>query len=685
MAGALLLAPLTWTQTIFSEDFDGIPGATTGGAGTYAFPNGWLLRNVDNASPNTSVSYVNQAWVRREDFKFNVSDSAALSTSYYSPSGSADDWMWTPLIGPLPANSELTWNAVAYDPSYLDGYEVRIMTQSSTPGGPTGGSGAIGNQVTNSTVLFSTASESSAWTSHSVNLATYAGESVWIAFRNNSSDKFILVIDDIEVSAMSNYDAELTATAELSEYTQIPLPQNPSFVLEGNVSNNGAQDITNVMLQVDVYNSANTQVFSSSSAPTTITAGANMTLTTSTTFAPAVADTFSFVYHVTIDETDEDGTNDSLTTSIIITDSTFARDNENTNGTIGIGAGDGYIGQTFHIDTQDTLTSVTLGFNGGYTNQSITALIWDMASGTPNQVIGYTDTIPYSTTAAAVYTVPMNDELILAPGDYVITAVEFDSTLQLIRTTEKFTPGTVWTSWTGQPWTNAETFGSTFAHSVYLRANFGNTLHCNDVTVTVDTTICYGESLTVGTSTYTVSGNYSDTLASGACDSIVITNLTVLDSIPTAVSVSSNSQTASVASVPGASYQWINCSDNSPVSGANDSTFTTNITANFAVVITVNNCTDTSECVSLTEETGGLNELQAAAGFRISPNPAKDRFVIFTPVGGRFVLLNAAGEELSRFSVATDSELEISVEHLAPGLYFVKNTDSFKTQKLVIR
>src|SRR5687768_2429604 len=91
------------SQVLFYEDFDGIPGPTAGGAGTYTFPPGFLIRNVDNGTPDAQVSYVNDGWERREDFNFNVADSAAFSTSYYSPVGTANDWMWTPLIGPLPA------------------------------------------------------------------------------------------------------------------------------------------------------------------------------------------------------------------------------------------------------------------------------------------------------------------------------------------------------------------------------------------------------------------------------------------------------------------------------------------------------------------------------------------------------------------------------------------------------
>lgn len=180
----------------FYEDFDGIPGPTAGGSGTYAFPTGWLLRNVDNRTPNAQVAYVNEAWERREDFSIsnnNTADSAAFSTSFYSPEGQADDWMWTPQIA-IPANAVLKWNAVTYDPEYLDGYEVRIMTTA-----PTGGNGDIGNQVSASTQIFSIPAENTVWTARTVSLTAYAGQNVYIGFRNNSNDKFLLLIDDVLV------------------------------------------------------------------------------------------------------------------------------------------------------------------------------------------------------------------------------------------------------------------------------------------------------------------------------------------------------------------------------------------------------------------------------------------------------------------------------------------------------
>ncbi|MDQ3109192.1 MAG: choice-of-anchor J domain-containing protein, partial [Bacteroidota bacterium] len=246
-------------QILYSEDFDNIPGPTAGGVGTYVMAPGMLLRNVDNRTPDAQVSYVNEAWERREDFGQNVVDSCAFSNSYYSPVGAANDFMWTPVIGPITANTELSWNAKTYDPSYPESYEVRIMTVA-----PTGGTGVIGNQLTSSTVIFSTAAEPASWTSHVVSLAAYSGQSVYIGFRNVSNDKFLLVVDDILVQVLLMYDAQLLS-ADATEYTSEPVSQRTPNIISGVVRNNGLNALTNVQLQLTVFDGAMTQIYTNSS------------------------------------------------------------------------------------------------------------------------------------------------------------------------------------------------------------------------------------------------------------------------------------------------------------------------------------------------------------------------------------------------------------------------------------
>ncbi|MGN6419229.1 MAG: choice-of-anchor J domain-containing protein [Pseudobacter sp.] len=207
-------------QVVFYESFDNISGPTSGGPGTYTFPAGWLLRNTDNRTLNSSaLSYpVNNAWIRRENFKDNVNDSCAMSCSWYSPAGAANDWMWTPAIT-IPSGMQLSWRARSMDASNLESYEVRIM---SGPTAPTGGTGSIGNQITNSTVLYSTTSETATWTKRTVPLTAYSGQTVYIGFRNNSNGRFILMVDDVKVAP--------------------PEPLSASIKTQNNVSCNGGSN-----------------------------------------------------------------------------------------------------------------------------------------------------------------------------------------------------------------------------------------------------------------------------------------------------------------------------------------------------------------------------------------------------------------------------------------------------------
>lgn len=175
--------------------------------------------------------------------------------------------MWTPAIA-LPATStvlELSWNAVAYDPVFRDGYEVRIMTTA-----PTGSTGNIGNMVTASTVVFRTTGENPSWTARKVNLTAYAGETIYIGFRNNSHDQFLLLIDDVQVAQKPDYLGELSEVAGF-EYTQYPLHQAAPIALSGGtITNMGEFPLTNVRMNASVQNRVGYEVFAAETIETAI-------------------------------------------------------------------------------------------------------------------------------------------------------------------------------------------------------------------------------------------------------------------------------------------------------------------------------------------------------------------------------------------------------------------------------
>lgn len=122
----------------------------------------------------------------------NSGENEALSTSFNAGAGQqADDWMLTTAIGPLPANQILSWDAESRDAIFRDGYEVRISTTQ------------LPANVTNyNTLLLSVPNENNFRTTRSINLGAYAGQTVFIAFRNNSTDEFLLAIDNIRVGTV---------------------------------------------------------------------------------------------------------------------------------------------------------------------------------------------------------------------------------------------------------------------------------------------------------------------------------------------------------------------------------------------------------------------------------------------------------------------------------------------------
>ena len=73
--------------------------------------------------------------------------------------------------------------------------------------------------ISQSTVVFTTAAEATTWTTHSVTLDAYAGETVYIGLRNNSNDKFLLLVDDVKVETELNIDAEMFFADTTTEYT----------------------------------------------------------------------------------------------------------------------------------------------------------------------------------------------------------------------------------------------------------------------------------------------------------------------------------------------------------------------------------------------------------------------------------------------------------------------------------
>lgn len=216
-------------QYILDEDFQqGIPGT-------------WTLIDGDGRTPDSTLAFPSQitgAWVALNDIN-NPGDTFAASTSKYLPPGQADDWLISPSIQTL-GNTAVTWYGTAFTANG-DGYEVRVSTTTPTQ------AGFLAHPP-----LFSIGSENVGWTKHSADLSGYPNQTVYIAFRNNSNDKYVLGIDDVKVWDCNTLSADAGAidtgiTTACAGFESLNLGLQPSYSSGGttNTISGNTNDVPN--------------------------------------------------------------------------------------------------------------------------------------------------------------------------------------------------------------------------------------------------------------------------------------------------------------------------------------------------------------------------------------------------------------------------------------------------------
>ncbi|MNU73484.1 hypothetical protein D3C71_629660 [compost metagenome] len=118
--------------------------------------------------------------------------------------------------------------------------------------------------------------------------------------------------------------------------------------------------------------------------------------------------------------------------------------------------------------------------------------------------------------------------------------------------------------------------------------------------------------------TYTTSGSYTWTGTNAAgCDSVVTLNLTIQSVNVTVTLLDDGTMTVGET---GGTYQWVNCGSFSPIDPAIFQSFTPQANGTYAVIVTAaNGCTDTSDCVNITDV--GLESHSFGAELKAYPNP----------------------------------------------------------------
>lgn len=147
------------------------------------------------------------------------------------------------------------------------------------------------------------------------------------------------------------------------------------------------------------------------------------------------------------------------------------------------------------------------------------------------------------------------------------------------------------------------------------------------------------------------------------CDSIVYLDLNIVN-VNTGITTSGITISADLV---GASYSWINCSDNSVIPGETGQTFVATANGDYAVIVDNGNCSDTSACETIA--TVGIEE-ELIASLRVYPNPSKGNFSI--NFEGK--ILGITMVDLVGRSIPLKVDLnqgKVETEALSSGKYFI--------------
>jgi hypothetical protein len=117
-------------------------------------------------------------------------------------------------------------------------------------------------------------------------------------------------------------------------------------------------------------------------------------------------------------------------------------------------------------------------------------------------------------------------------------------------------------------------------------------------------------------------------------------------------------------------FQWINCSDLTPIAGATGTTFTASLNGVYAVVASNACASDTSECSTVNSV--GLETLSSNV-ISVFPNPTNELLTVQVPVaflGSEWNLVDIRGRQLLNGQVDIE-QFQLNLSDLARGTYWL--------------
>ena len=430
-----------------------------------ALPANWALFDVDGNTPPAPLDQFNAAWIVSPNFRrpgFSLQ-----STSFYDPFGQADDWVISPLLS-ITDDVVLKWTASTFSPSASDGYEVYVSTTTQDVAG-----------CSANVPVFFIAEENAELTDQVVELsaAGYSNQDIYICFRNNSVDRFILQIDDISVVTPFENNMRITSAITPNEYTSAThYGSDINLQLGVDVINDGLLTQNELTVIADILN-GDTVV---ASTETTVSRSLAFNETSRITLDPVSISgqgQYDIRYTLQIIGVTDQFTDDNIfvvENAITLTDQLMSRDVEGLfAGSFSIGGSlGGQVGQEFTLDSAANLS----GINFSYTTICITScplrdldittsvFAFDQQAELPGELIATSNayTVPDGSQFGVNITLMMPELVTLPAGRYIAAVnqpVAPDAALFIDLAQERYTPLTGWIREPGDinpGWKNAE-------------------------------------------------------------------------------------------------------------------------------------------------------------------------------------------------------------------------------------
>jgi hypothetical protein len=163
----------------------------------------------------------------------------------------------------------------------------------------------------------------------------------------------------------------------------------------------------------------------------------------------------------------------------------------------------------------------------------------------------------------------------------------------------------------------------------------------------------------------TATTTYTFTPSSGQC--VQDASMTVVvNTVNTTINTVGITLTAAATS---AVYQWVDCSTDQPIAGATNATFIPTQNGSYAVVVTQNNCSDTSNCIVIS--TVGVEAL-VQTGWNIYPNPVNDQLFVEVGDAMEITIIDMTGKTVQSGTLKSGKNA-LNVSLLTRGVYFIRS------------